>query len=197
MVNLPYILIYRPLENFCQLKRPLCESECFDFSKTKNTRDSLKWLQQAHLDLNPVDTASRTRTVQTIKPESTMDDEADTYKLWKIRKTIMQARMLTLSWSHMVSCFAGAFGLDRQSNCAFHQSTDCSCAMIEAIWSRRTNWIKRWRSSKSSSATSPAKGIRLAAIWSCWSLTTTIRRVGSTCERIFSQSQSPANRTPF
>ena len=60
-----------------------------------------------------------------------MDDEADTYKLWKIRKTIMQVMITaTVLFSYFHSNWY-AF--------SFIALLSSSCATIEAIWSRRTS----------------------------------------------------------
>lgn len=69
-----------------------------------------------------------------------MDDEADTYKLWRVRKTIMQVRISLLLNDSLLNKFASS-----------------SYVMTEAILLLKMNWISHWTNLKRNLVTSRGK----------------------------------------
>lgn len=77
-----------------------------------------------------------------------MDDEAETYKLWRIRKTVMQVCFV----------FTSTLFADTKRNYSqfIHLGSFSSLTTVDT-WSPKMNWIKLLSSSRNSSVTSQGK----------------------------------------
>lgn len=84
-----------------------------------------------------------------------MDDEAETYKLWRIRKTVMQVCYSTGNIPfilHNLNAFNVPRSISPLNSCVFslsHIALANSWVTIVATWWHKMNWTKHWSNSKS------------------------------------------------
>lgn len=132
-----------------------------------------------------------------------MDDEEETYRLWKIRKTIMQVNekrynllyvLSKLSTIRSLRCFyCSLFDIWNELTLVNRNSQLikisklsvlynnqylhllCSSVTIVVTWWRKMNWIRPSMSSEVSLETNPVRVDRDEPTSPCWSPTTTIQ----------------------